>query len=169
MEISGSSCLTNRGFPGNIGKSPLSVSDRTQNRGMSGNDTQNLWFGKVLEQLRALEGVEYDVLKDGRIALRISYNGKSAKLVMADPAGDYRAQKDRCDRIRETLTELGIVEGMELAPAKRPGRAMTPESIAASAKRRKEFDAWQELWRTIREAERSLDVEFEIAQMRDYY
>jgi len=41
--------------------------------------------------------------------------------------------------------------------------------LAAKANRQKEFDAWQEVWRRIRKAEKSLDVEFEITQMQDYY
>ena len=136
---------------------------------MSGSDTQNRWLEKVVEQLRSIDGVEDEFLKDGRIALRISYRGERRKLLMARSASDYRAQKIQFSRIRETLTELGIKEGQKFVAAKPSRKPMTPEMLAARAKQQKEFDAWQEVWRTIREAERSLDVEYEISQMIDYY
>ena len=46
---------------------------------------------------------------------------------------------------------------------------MTPQMCEARARRKREFDAWQQLWRTLRKAEEALDVEYEIAQMKDYY
>ena len=136
---------------------------------MSDSATQDQWLKKIVEQLRAREGVEYDALKDGRIALTISYNGESRKVFLAGSASDFRAQKTQYGQMRKTLTELGIKEGQEFIPAKRSRKPMSPEMLAARAKRQKEFDAWQEVWRTIRAAEKSLDVEFEIAQMLDYY
>lgn len=136
---------------------------------MAGSATQDQWLEKVVEHLRAREGVEYEALEDGRIALEISYNGESRKLFMAGSAGDFRAQKIQYSRIRETLTDLGIIEGQKFVAAKRSRKPMSPEMLAARAKQQKEFDAWQEVWRTIRQAEKSLDVEFEISQMLDYY
>ena len=103
------------------------------------------------------------------LCIEIAYNGETRKLLLAVSASDYRAQKNQYSQIRETLTELGIIEGQEFVPAKRSRRPTSPEMVAARAKQRKEFDAWQEVWRTIREAERSLDVEYEISQMLDYY
>ena len=136
---------------------------------MSSSVTQDPWLRKVVEQLRAMEGVEYDVLKDGRIALEISYNGDSRKVLMADSASDFRAQKIQYGQLRKTLTELGIKEGQKFVAAKRSRKPMSQEMLAARAKQQKEFDAWQEVWRTIRQAEKALDVEFEISQMLDYY
>ena len=46
---------------------------------------------------------------------------------------------------------------------------MTPEMIAARAAQQKEFDTWQEAWKIIRQAEMSLDREYEISIMKDYY
>jgi len=136
---------------------------------MSGSETQSRWFEKVVEQLRSLEGVGYEVLPDGRIALEISYDGDSRKVFMSESASDFRAQKIQYGRMRDALTELGILEGAEFVAPKRSRKPMSPDMLAARAKQRKEFDSWQEVWRTIREAEKSLDVEFEISQMLDYY
>ena len=136
---------------------------------MSDSAAQNRWLKAVVEQLRAMEGVEYEALKDGRTALVISNNGDSKKVFMAGAAGDFRAQKSQFGQLRKALTELGIKEGMTFVAAKRSRKPMSPEMLAARVRQQKEFDAWQEVWRRIRKAEKSLDVEFEIAQMLDYY
>ena len=136
---------------------------------MSGRATRNRWLGKAVEQMRAMEGVAHETLKDGRVALEIAYSGESRKLVVAGSASDYAAQKNQFRQIRDTLTELGITEGLEFVPAKRPRRPMSPEMLAAREKQKKDFDAWQELWRTLRKAENALDAEFELSQMLDYY
>ena len=136
---------------------------------MSGSADQNRWLNKVVEQLRSINGVEDEVLDDGRIALEISYNGERRKVFMPGLSGDYRTLKIQYSQVRETLTELGITEGLTFVVARRPGRPVSPEMLAAKANRQKEFDAWQEVWRRIRKAEKSLDVEFEITQMQDYY
>ena len=136
---------------------------------MSGSETQNRWLEKVVEQLRSLEGVEDDVAKDGRIALRISYNGESRKVFLAGAEPDYRTQKNQLSQLRKTLTTLGIIEGQQFVPVKRSRKPITPEMLAARAKRQEAFEAWQEVWRTIRKAEHSLDVEYELSQMMDYY
>jgi len=136
---------------------------------MSGSATQNQWLEKVVEQLRSREGVAYEDLKDGRAVLKISYEGQSRDVYITGSANDFRAQKTQYGQIRKILTELGIKEGQAFVAAKRSRKPMSPEMLAARAKRQKEFDAWQYVWRTIRAAEKSLDVEFEIAQMLDYY
>ena len=136
---------------------------------MSGSADQIRWLNKVVEQMRSINGVEDEVLDDGRIALEISYNGERRKVFMPGLAGDYRTLKIQYSQVRETLTELGITEGLTFVVARRPGRPVSPEMLAAKANRQKEFDAWQEVWRRIRKAEKSLDVEFEITQMQDYY
>ena len=136
---------------------------------MSVSAEQNRWLNKIVEQMRSLGGVEHEVLNDGRMALEISYNGESRKVFLAGSASDFRAQKIQYGQIRKTLTELGIEEGLKFVAAKRSRKPMSPEMLAARAKQKKEFDAWQEVWRTIRMAERALDIEYEFAQMRDYY
>jgi hypothetical protein len=70
--------------------------------------------------------------------------------------------------MRETLTELGIKEGLKFVVAWRSRRPMSQEMLLARATQQKEFGAWQEVWRGICKAEKSLDVEFEINQMPDY-
>ena len=136
---------------------------------MSVSAEQNQSLNSIIEQLRSIEGVEPEVLNDGRIALEISYNGESRKVLIAGSASDYRALKFLYSQIRETLTELGVKEGMAFVAARRSRRPVSQEMLAATAKKKKQFDAWQELWRKIREAEKSLDIEFEFNQMRDYY
>ena len=136
---------------------------------MSGSASQTRWIDKVVEQLRAREGVAYEEREDGRVDLEISHEGRTREIFVSGAANDFRAQKSQFGQIRKTLTELGIKEGGEFVAAKRSRKPLSPEMLAARAKRQKEFDAWQDVWRTIRAAEKSLDVEFEIAQMLDYY
>ena len=136
---------------------------------MSGSASQDQSVKKVVEQLCALEGVKYEDLEDGRTALTIAYNGDSRKVFVTVAGRDFRAQKVQFGQIRKSLTELGIKEGQEFVAAKRSRKPMSPDMLAARAKRQREFDSWQEVWRTIRAAEKSLDVEFEISQMLDYY
>ena len=136
---------------------------------MSSSAVQDQGLNKVVERLRSRDGVEYEVREDGRISFKISYNGESGNLLLARSAGDYRAHKNQYGQIRKTLTDLGIKEGQMFVAAKRSRKPMSPEMIAARARQQKEIDAWQEVWRTIRRAEESLDVEFEISQMLDYY
>ena len=136
---------------------------------MSENAAHIQWLEKVVEQLRARDGVEYVDQQDGRLSLSISCNGDSRNVTMTSVAGDYRMQKNQYALLRKALTELGIKEGQTYVAPKRPRKPMSPAMLAARAKQQKEFEAWQEVWRTIRQAEKSLDVEFEIAQMMDYY
>lgn len=126
-------------------------------------------FGKVVERLCAMEGVACETQAEGRIGLRITHNGASGETSLELRAGNYGARKNQYGRLRETLRELGITEGLVFVPEKPPRRPMTPPMRAAREKRKKDFDAWQDVWRTIRRAEKALDVEYEIAQMRDYY
>ena len=136
---------------------------------MSEKPTQNQSLGSVIEQLRALEGVEGDIDNDGQIELTVSYDGATAQIVLDPSADDYRSQKIQYNTLRETLTQLGISEGQTFVAAKLPRRPMTPLMRAAREKQKKTFEAWQELWGTLRKAEKALDVEYEIRQMRDYY
>ena len=131
--------------------------------------TQDQGLDTVLAQLRLMNGVDYEDPGDGRIGLKIFYNGESAELFIATSADDYRAQKIRYNQLAQTLTELGIKEGQTYLPAKPSGRTMTPQMHAARARQKKEFEAWQDIWKSLRKAEKALDVAYEIVQMKDYY
>lgn len=136
---------------------------------MSRSATQDQWFETVLDQLRALDGVECVALEDGRTALTFSFNGRTGELFLAAVADDYRARKIQYAALCEAITELGITEGQSFVAPPPARRALTPQMIAAREHRKKTFEAWQEVWRTLRKAEKALDVEYEIAQMKDYY
>ena len=136
---------------------------------MSTDATQDQWLNNVIDRLRALEGVECATGEDGRVGLKISRNGDSGEVLIAVAGNDYRAQKIQYGKLRKTLTDLGIEEGQTFMAAKLPRRPMTPQMRAAREKQKNAFDAWQEVWRTLRKAEKALDVDYEITQMRDYY
>lgn len=136
---------------------------------MSRSPTQDQWLETVVDQLRALDGVDCEVLEDGRTALRFSYNGLAGELFLAASVDDYRSRKIQYAALCNAITELGIEEGKTFVPPPPGRRALTPQMIAARERRKKAFEAWQEVWRTIRKAEKALDVEYEIAQMKDYY
>lgn len=136
---------------------------------MSRDETQDHGLNKVVELLSSMAGVECEPLEDGCLRLEISHNGASRDVVLAVSAGDYRLQKTQYSHLCTALTELGITEGLTFVAAEPPRRAMTPHIHAAREKQKREFDAWQAVWRTIRKAEKALDVEYEIAQMQSYY
>ena len=106
---------------------------------------------------------------DSHIGVSISRKGETKELSVAISDTDYRAQKIQYSHLRALLTELGVEEGQTFVAAKLPRRPMTPQMRAAREKQKLDFDAWQELWRTLRRAEKALDVDYEINQMRDYY
>ena len=142
------------------------------------NNKRKRWFAKLADELAARDGVDAKARDSGATAFAIAPpeagNGSTAEFVLAAPDGDFAVLKDDCARLRDALTALGIEEGAtyvpEPPPAARPGgRSMTPQMREARAARKREFDAWQKLWRTLRKAEEALDVEYEIAQMKDYY
>jgi hypothetical protein len=138
-------------------------------RDMSTSVTQDQGLDNVLARLRLLNGVDYEDLDDGRIGLKIFYNGQSAEVFIATAANDYRAQKIRYNQLAQALTDLGIEEGQTYLPAKPSGRTMTPQMHAARARQKREFEAWQDVWKSLRRAEKALDVAYEIVQMKDYY
>ena len=130
---------------------------------------QNRWLEKFVKLLLTLQGVKKESDKNGRITLTIAYNGKSNKFFLTTLVSDIRDQKNQYSQIRNTLTELGIEEGKKLVSAKRSRNPMTPKMVAARAAQQKEFDTWQAAWKIIRQAEMSLDREYEISIMKDYY
>ena len=130
---------------------------------------QNRWLEKFVKLLLTLQGVKKESDKNGRITLTIAYNGKSNNFFLTTLVSDIRDQKNQYSQIRNTLTELGIEEGKKLVSAKRSRNPMTPKMVAARAAQQKEFDTWQAAWKIIRQAELSLDREYEISIMKDYY
>ena len=130
---------------------------------------QSRWFEKLVKQFRSLPGVEEDTDQNTEIILKITYNGKSRKILMSAISERNSDQKKQYYQIRQTLTELGILEGQKYVPPKRSRNPMTPQMVAARAVQQKEFEAWQNVWATIRLAEMSLDREYELAIMKDYY
>ena len=136
---------------------------------MSISTAQNRWLEKFVKLLLTLQGVQQESYKNGTITLAITHNGKFDKIILTTLVSDIRDQKNQYSQVRNTLTSLGIEEGKKLVPAKRSRNPMTPEMIAARAAQQKEFDTWQEAWKIIRQAEMSLDREYEISIMKDYY
>ena len=136
---------------------------------MSISAAQNRWLEKFVKLLLTLQGVQQESYKNGTITLAITHNGKFDKIILTTLVSDIRDQKNQYSQVRNTLTQLGIEEGKKLVPAKRSRNPMTPEMIAARAAQQKEFDTWQEAWKLIRQAEMSLDREYEISIMKDYY
>ena len=136
---------------------------------MSRSTTQDQWLNTVIDQLHSLESVEYENKEDSRVRLTISCGGDSREVFLTVSGTDYRTQKIQYNQLRKTLMELGIKEGQTFVAAKLPSRPITPQMRAARAKQKAAFDAWQEVWRTLRKAEKALDVAYEIIQMRDYY
>jgi hypothetical protein len=136
---------------------------------MSRSTTQDQWLNTVIDQLDSLESVEYENEEDSRVRLTISCGGDSREVFLTVSGTDYRTQKIQYSQLRKTLMELGIKEGETFVAAKLPSRPMTPQMRAARAKQKTAFDAWQEVWRALRKAEKALDVAYEIIQMRDYY
>lgn len=137
---------------------------------MSRGETQDQGLNRVVEQLCSMEGVDCETLADGgRLRLEICHNGASREVILDVSGSDYRLQKIQYSHLCTALTELGIEEGRPFVAAKLPRRPMTPHMQAAREKQKKEFDAWQEVWRTIRQAEKALDVAYEIVQMQAYY
>lgn len=136
---------------------------------MSMSAAQNRWLEKLVKLLVTLQGVQQEPDKNGYTTLSITYNGKLDQINLTTLVSDIRDQKNQYSQVRNTLTELGIEEGKKLVPAKRSRNPMTPEMVAARVAQQKEFDAWQEAWKIIRQAEMSLDREYEISIMKDYY
>ena len=136
---------------------------------MSISAAQNRWLEKFVKLLLTLQGVQQESHKNSTITLAITHNGKFDKIILTTLVSDIRDQKNQYSQVRNTLTSLGIEEGKKLVPAKRSRNPMTPEMIAARAAQQKEFDTWQEAWKLIRQAEMSLDREYEISIMKDYY
>lgn len=136
---------------------------------MSADTTQDQWLNSVIDQLCALEDVTSESEEDGRVRLTISHNGMSREVSLSVSDDDYRTQKIQYGELCRCLTELGIEEGPTYVAPPLPRRPMTPSMRAAREQQKNAFHAWQQIWRTLRKAEKALDVDYEIKQMRDYY
>ncbi|MGB0630577.1 MAG: hypothetical protein ACPGRZ_07775 [Alphaproteobacteria bacterium] len=126
-------------------------------------------LARVIELLCAIDGVTCETPSGGCLVLDLRYEDAGVTIELSPDSGDYRAQKIQYEKLRETLTSLGIREGATYTPPPPPRRGMTPQIRAARDRQKQAFEAWQEVWRTVRSAEKALDVEYEIAQMKDYY
>ena len=136
---------------------------------MTVSNTQNRWFEKLINQLLSLSGVERQNREDGEVILSLNYNGKFAEIIITPSISEIRDQKSQYQEIRNTLTQLGVIEGQNFVPPKRTRNPMTPQMIALRAAQQKEFNAWQQVWKIVRLAEMSLDREYELSIMKDYY
>ena len=136
---------------------------------MTVSNKQNRWFEKIINQLLSLPGVERQNKEDGGVILNLNYNGKYAKITITPSISEIRDQKSQYQEIRNTLTQLGVIEGQNFVPPKRTRNPMTPQMIALRAAQQREFNAWQEVWKIVRHAEISLDREYELSIMKDYY
>tara|TARA_Y100001936_G_C16067867_1_gene668456 strand:+ start:1185 stop:1595 length:411 start_codon:yes stop_codon:yes gene_type:complete len=124
---------------------------------------------RVVEQLCSIDGVLCEDFSGDRSVFELATEGGSRELEIVFNSGDYRVQKNQYELLCRALTELGIPEGATYKPPPPPRRGMTPHIRATRERQKQVFEAWQEAWRTIRKAEKALDVEYEIAQMKDYY
>ena len=124
---------------------------------------------KVLEKFRMIDEVKIENLSDQRHILTIEYKSKCGTIEIHSGLGDYRERKVQYERLRGMLEGLGVKEGATYTPPPPSTRSITPQMRASRVKQKQTFASWQEAWRIIREAEKALDVEYEIAQMKDYY
>jgi len=131
--------------------------------------TQEIWFDRVMTRIRARDGVTVAERDDGAVTLEIVQDGASREITLPGAGADYAEHKQQFSDLRDALSALGIAEGASYTPPPPPKRGMTPMIQQARAKQREEFNNWQIVWRTIRAAEKNLDVEFELRQMMDYY
>lgn len=136
---------------------------------MSREETQDQGLARVAEQLCAMDGVGCTTLEDRRLELEICHKGDSRTVLLDILSSDYRLQKIQYGRLRDALSDLGITESRTFVAAAPPQRAITPLMRAARENQKKEFEAWQAVWQSIRKAEKALDVAYEIAQMQSYY
>ena len=136
---------------------------------MTVSNTQNRWFEKLINQLLSLPGVERQNREDGGVILNLNYNGKYAKITITPSISKIRDQKSQYQEIRNTLTQLGVIEGQNFSAPKRTRNPMTPQMVALRAAQQNEFNAWQQVWKIVRHAEMSLDREYELSIMKDYY
>lgn len=131
-------------------------------------NSQQLHFDRVISAIRARKGVTINSV-DETISILIELDGGSAEILMGGSSDTYASQKQHFADLRDILTSLGIKEGASYTPPPLPKRGMTPMIQKSRAKQRQEFEAWQNVWRRIRAAEKNLDLEFELKQMMDYY
>ncbi len=134
----------------------------------SNSNSQKLHFDRVISAISAREGVTISPNGENISILIDSDRGRS-EILMGGSSDTYALQKQHFADLRDILTSLGIKEGASYTPPPLPKRGMTPIIQKSRAKQKQEFEAWQNVWRRIRAAEKNLDLEFELKQMMDYY
>ena len=142
---------------------------RTESFRMARGYLRDQGLHKVLENLRMIDEVKIENLSDQRHMLTIEYKSKLGTIEIDSGSGDYRDRKVQYERLRAMLQGLGVEEGATYTPPPPSSRPITPQMRASREKQKQAFASWQGAWRIIREAEKTLDVEYEIAQMKDYY
>ena len=131
-------------------------------------NSQKLHFDRVISSISARKGVTINSNNE-TISILIELDRGSAEIVMGGSSDSYASQKQHFADLRDILTSLGIKEGASYTPPPLPKRGMTPMIQKSRAEQRQEFEAWKNVWRRIRAAEKNLDLEFELKQMMDYY
>ena len=132
-------------------------------------NSQKLCLDRVISAIRACKGVTIDTCNDETVSISLALERGNAKIVLAGPSNTYATQKKQFANLRDILTSLGIEEGASYTPPPLPKRGMTPMIQKSRAQQKQDFEAWQDVWRRIRAAEKNLDLEFELRQMMDYY
>ena len=131
-------------------------------------NSQKLHFERVISAISTRKGVT--ISSNGEtISILIDSDRGSSEIFMGGSSDTYALQKQHFADLRDILTSLGIKEGASYTPPPLPKRGMTPIIQKSRAEQRQEFEAWQNVWRRIRAAEKNLDLEFELKQMMDYY
>ena len=131
-------------------------------------NSQKLHFDRVISAISVRKGVKISSTGES-ISILIDSDRGSSEILMGGPSDTYALQKQHFADLRDILTSLGIKEGASYTPPPLPKRGMTPIIQKSRAEQRQEFEAWQNVWRRIRAAEKNLDLEFELKQMMDYY
>jgi len=130
---------------------------------------QDKWLNRIIKMLRKQKDVNVCELETGEFLIEIFHNGECYKHTFTTQKISYALQKKQYSDLRNTLLSTGIKEGTVYTPPPPIKRGSTPEIQKARFNTRKEFEAWQNIFKNIRTAERELEANFELEQMIDYY
>lgn len=136
---------------------------------MNENTPQDKWFNRIIKMVSKQKAVTVNEVEDGKFLMRFVHKGEYYKLTLNRKKVNYAFQKKQYGDLREMLVSIGIKEGDVYIPPPPKKRGTTPEIQKARSEHRKEFEAWQDILKTIRAAEKDLEVNFELKQMIDYY
>jgi hypothetical protein len=125
---------------------------------MSSGATQKKWLKAVFKQLSAMDGVEYEMISNGHLKIKIRANDKIRTMNWSNSPKSTRVQKEQYKQLRAALLELGVNEKLKFVAAKR-GANPSSSSAADSEQHKERLNAvgWSFVWREIRKAEKSLD------------